>query len=181
MVKLAAGSTYTPIATTTLGSAAASYTFSSIPSTYTDLIIVCSVSTTSGSAGIAMQVGNGSVDTGSNYSGTYLSGTNYGGSQIAKSVRETSVAKIYISEWAGVALSSPSPVIIHFQNYANTTTYKTVLIRFNTQDNASGYNEVNAGVGLWRSTSAINTISIQTTASTFTAGSTFTLFGIASA
>ena len=36
---MAAGSTYTPIATTTLGSAG-TITFSSIPSTYTDLVIV---------------------------------------------------------------------------------------------------------------------------------------------
>ena len=37
-ITMAAGSTYTPIATTTLGSNVASYTFSSIAGTYTDLV-----------------------------------------------------------------------------------------------------------------------------------------------
>jgi hypothetical protein len=40
---MAAGATYEPIATTTLGSATNTITFNSIPSTYTDLRIVVSV------------------------------------------------------------------------------------------------------------------------------------------
>ena len=41
---MAAGRTYTPIATTTLGSATNTLTFNSIPSTYTDLVIICNYS-----------------------------------------------------------------------------------------------------------------------------------------
>ena len=37
---MAAGSTYTPIATTTLGSAQADVTFSSISGSYTDLVLI---------------------------------------------------------------------------------------------------------------------------------------------
>jgi len=67
---MAAGSTYTPIATTTLGSSATSYTFTSIPSTYTDLVIVAQIK---GDTTTYLNLRfNG--DTGSNYSRTTLSG-----------------------------------------------------------------------------------------------------------
>jgi len=39
---MAAAQTYEPIANTTFGSTTSSYTFSSIPSTYTDLFLVIS-------------------------------------------------------------------------------------------------------------------------------------------
>jgi len=66
--------TYVALATQTLGTAAASVTFSSIPSGYTDLIIVSSQFYVSSGADryATFQVGNGTVDTGSNYSWTYL-------------------------------------------------------------------------------------------------------------
>ena len=61
--------TYEPIATTTLGSATASVTFSSLGS-YTDIVLVCSVqSASSGDARINIRF-NG--DTASNYSGTCM-------------------------------------------------------------------------------------------------------------
>ena len=42
---MAAGATYEPIATNTLGSAAASVTFSGISGSYTDLILITSTNT----------------------------------------------------------------------------------------------------------------------------------------
>ena len=62
-------------------------------------------------------------------------------------------------------------------NYSNTTTYKTVLTRANI---ASA--DVEAVVGLWRSTSAVNQLDVkQGGAVTFSVGSTFTLYGIKAA
>ena len=54
--------TYEPIATTTLGSAAASVTFSSISGSYTDLVLIVVPKATTGDY-IRCRVGNGSVDT----------------------------------------------------------------------------------------------------------------------
>ena len=66
---MAAGITYTPIASTTLGSAAASYTFSSIPNTYTDLVLIASMADSNSGADQRMLVQvNG--DTGTKYSTT---------------------------------------------------------------------------------------------------------------
>jgi len=158
--------TYVPIATQTLGSATASVTFSSIPSTYQDLVLVCN-GIRSAAAVTAVQL-NG--DTASNYSQTLLSGN---GSS-ASSSRNTSVGN-GVLDYTGNT-TNPSTTVAHFLNYANTNTYKTFLSRAN---NASDF--VGAYVNLWRSTAAINSIYIYAGSGTFNAGSTFNLYGIASA
>ena len=63
--------TYTPLATVTLGTAASSVTFSSIPATYRDLILV--VNATTSADGIPSLRFNG--DSGNNYSEHGLSST----------------------------------------------------------------------------------------------------------
>ena len=68
---MAAGSTYTPIATTTASGSASSVTFSSIPSTYTDLVIVADIL---GAASTADAVLRFNSDTTSNYSETVIRG-----------------------------------------------------------------------------------------------------------
>lgn len=160
---MAAGSTYTPIATTTLSSTATSVTFSSISGSYTDLILVGSLNT---SAALDYWYRlNG--DTGTNHSNTRI----IGNGSTASSSRGANSDRTYIN--AVGSTTGQHQFIIHLLNYSNTTTYKTQLVRF---DNAG--QELNARVGLWRSTSAITTILIQTDSSTFTSGSTFTLYGI---
>ncbi len=64
---------------------------------------------------------------------------------------------------------------INVMNYSNTTTYKTILSR-----SSDLYTE--ASVNLWRNTAAITSIIIGAQgAYTFSAGSTFTLYGIKAA
>lgn len=157
-------STYTPIATQTLGSAAASVTFSSIPSTYTDLICVISGSFTS-AQGVYVRFNN---DSGSNYSSTYL----LGNGSAASSNRSTS------DVWTplGYLGTDQSNTIFSVMNYANTTTNKTGIGRGNTAGALTF-----ATVGLWRSTAAINRLDIQPTSGNITSGSTFTLYGIKAA
>jgi hypothetical protein len=65
--------------------------------------------------------------------------------------------------------------ILNFQNYSNSTTYKSVLTRVNN----SGFTM--AWVNLWRSTAAITSITIYPYSGTFSSGSTFTLYGISAA
>lgn len=162
--------TYEPIATTTLGSDQASYTFSSIPSTYTDLILVCSARRGIDGAGGAgtLQV-NG--DSESNYSSTIL----YGDSGAAYSYRWSNQTAMNGAFAAGDSENAVS--IIHFENYANTSTYKTVISRMGWV-NTNG--RITVGVNLWRSTSAISSITVAA-ASNIKSGATFTLFGIKAA
>ena len=65
--------------------------------------------------------------------------------------------------------------IVHFMNYANTTTYKTVLTRSNNASRA-----VETLVSTWRSTAAINSIEYYASGN-FDTGSTFNLYGITAA
>jgi len=169
---MAAGSTYTPIATTTLGSAAASYTFSSIPGTYTDLVLIGLTNNSVGNNQVYIRVGNATVDSGSNYSYTEL----YGDGTSAVSSRSSSQTNLLIGLTDATTTSPNSNFIANIQNYSNTTTYKTVISRSNAPARAS-----EAIVGLWRSTSAINIITLSAGSSTIIAGSTFTLYGIAAA
>lgn len=161
--------TYDPIATQTLGSAAASVTFSSIPATYTDLVLVCNAATTSGDQEWNLRL-NG--DTANNYSSTYLSGNG----TTAVSARESSRNQFFMQYYGYLGVNQGMN-LIQLMNYSNTTTNKTLLSR---AGNASG-SGLSAGVHLWRSTSAITTILVYPTASTFISGSTFTLYGIKSA
>lgn len=162
---MAAGSTYTPITTTTVsGSAVANVTWSSISSAYTDLIIVTNLLTTSGGNGVGIQF-NG--DTGSNYSFTYM----YGNGSLAASGRASSQTNGQIDRTAANGAG-----ITHIMNYSNTTTYKTFVSRGNTGG------EVFAWVNLWRSTSAINSIKLFCNdGSNFSVGSQLTLYGILAA
>jgi hypothetical protein len=163
-------STYTPIATQTLGSSATSVTFSSIASTYTDLVVVMAVLPT-GSLGYAPWFQFNS-DTGSNYSFNYLTGD---GSS-ATAGRQTSQTKGFTGYTIG--LSGSSNTIAHIQNYSNTTTNKTYIDRIN--ETAGSFPGAGATVGLWRNTAAISTIKIGTDG-TFNTGSVFTLYGIKAA
>ena len=161
--------TYELIATTTLGSAAASYTFSSISSAYTDLVLIYQSTTAPAAAYVGLQFNS---DTGTNYSVTRLSGSG----TAASSDRKTSATKLELTAQSYIDDPITFNSIINVQNYANTTTYKTVISR---QNLAAG--GVDAVVGLWRSTSAISTIVLLTSSGTFDTGSTFTLYGILAA
>ena len=157
--------TYEPIATTTLGSAQTSITFSSIPSTYTDLIVVVS-GTSSAGFGLALRFNS---DTGNNYSNTFL----YGDGSSALSGRGTSENVGFV----GYFSTGQSDTTAHIMNYANTTTYKTTLGR----GNQAGVLTV-ARAMLYRSTSAINNVQLYFNGTvTFGSGTTATLYGIKAA
>jgi hypothetical protein len=163
--------TYEPIASTTLGSSAASYTFSSIPSTYTDLILVCSIDTTYTIAAGASMFMRLNGDTSSNYSSTWLVGSG----SAASSSRNSSQTSMYIGEAPGSS-NYPTPIICHIQNYANTNVYKTALCG---SAHAGWY--VSRSVGLWRSTSAITSLTVLQTVYDMTADSSLALYGIKAA
>ena len=159
--------TYEPIATTTLSSAASSITFSSIPSTYTDLRVVLNVS----GSGIAVLLTLNN-DTASNYSYTALAGTG----SAASSYRGTSQSSI---DPRYNAISTWNFFTADIFSYAGST-FKTLLTTGSQDANGSG--SVNSQVQLWRSTSAINRLDIGTGGTgNMAIGTTATLYGIKAA
>jgi hypothetical protein len=156
-----------PIATNTLTATATTITFSSIPQTYTDLILVFQGRNGSGvNYEVETQL-NG--DTGTNYSFTQIRGTG----SVANSGRASTINnfRLFYTD------NTMSSAVVHFINYSNSTTYKTYLSRSNSPSYA-----VEAIVGLWRNTAAITSISMTLAASgQFQIGATFTLYGIKAA
>ena len=158
--------TYEPIQVlTTTNATTNSVTFTSIPQTYTDLVLVCSVL---GATNANWTVtGQYNSDTAGNYSFTSLNGNgSSAASSRAPNYTHFQVAGIN----GGINTSTPVTGILQVMNYSNTTTYKTSF----TRDGDSG--GVALQTHLWRNTAAINRLDFI--ASTWSAGSTFTIYGI---
>lgn len=179
---MAAGSTYTPISSTTLSSNVSNFSITGIPSTYTDLELILTLRGTVNGVYPAMQIGGSSIDTGTNYSQTSLYGINTG----AGSQRYSNNGSIEIFD-----PNRPVPYTasvfgisrVVFPNYANTNVYKTVLVRGSSMDSSTGGNAT-ALVGLWRSTNAISQLYIFSEGGSsfpFASGSTIALYGILAA
>ncbi len=171
-----ATNTYVALDKVTLGSNGGTVTFTNIPQTYTDLCLVINGGFVDNGFAFGIRVGNGSVDTGSNYSFTWVKGNG----STANSGRGTNFTLGVGIEQGANNLNNTA--IVNFMNYSNTTTYKTWITKGgNAADNAG------ATVNLWRSTAAINTIAISESGTggsgsfnygNMLAGTTFSLYGI---
>lgn len=172
--------TYEPIATTTLGSTQNSYTFTTIPSTYTDLklVAVCQ----RGNSGSGWYVGlRANGDTSSTSYGYLLSesyrdaSTNYtnplvshNDSYVQANQRDPGGA----SQWALITFD--------IMQYTNTNIQKAVFIRHANAVNST-YGSQNLGAGAFKTTSVISSLTIVGQNYDFSSGSIFTLFGIKAA
>jgi hypothetical protein len=173
--------TYERIATQTLGTLTRTVTFSSIPGTYTDLVLIANMQadqTTFNNMNYPHIYFNGDNSTsGTNYSATSLFARNTGGGNTVVSERNTNDDTINL-----IANTSDvfSPSIVNIQNYSATTTFKTILHRGSGQNGTTNVDGTIAKVGMWRNTAAITSIVLVPSQSTanFIAGSSFTLYGI---
>jgi hypothetical protein len=149
--------TYEKIATTTLGSATATVTYSSLGS-YTDIVIIYNGTTGNN---LSLQFNS---DTGSNYSITRIQGTGTS----ATSARYSNQTSMF-----GPYSTANTVAIWQVMNYSNATTYKTGLARGGGADYGT-----EAYVGLWRNTAAITSITVLAPSGNLASGSTITLYGI---
>jgi hypothetical protein len=162
--------TYTLISGTTFASAAASHTFTSIPSTYTDLLVKMSTRDSSGTFGQNIKVTyNGSA---SGYSERLLLGT-------GTSVASANQATTYMYYMYGDGPSNTANVFgngeFYIPNYGSAN-YKSMSADTVNEENASGaYAAFDAG--LWSNTAAITSITIAAIGN-FVQYSSFYLYGI---
>lgn len=160
--------TYIPLATVTLGSAAASVTFSSIPSTYRDLILITNTLNSSGSENMKIRFNS---DTGGNYSSVGVRGD--GATASSSAIGNQTVA--YADQTAFGDAANRHNHIIQMLDYSATDKHKTFLSRAN---NAS--RGVDLIAARWANTSAITTIRLFYEVGNITSGSRFDLYGIVS-
>jgi hypothetical protein len=164
--------TYEPIATQTLGSAATSISFTSIPATYTDLRLVLygvPLNTSGTFASVRLN-----SDTGTNYSYTYLEGN---GAAIT-TARQASVATCYINPnyASGIA---PYIGAVDVFSYAGST-FKTMLFNYSGDKNAANGGLYEA-VALWRNTAAVTGVDFVAGGNQFQSGTIATIYGIKAA
>jgi hypothetical protein len=177
---MAAESTWTPIATISNTDVASVYAFGSIPQTYTDLCVVLYARSTF-AANLVSTYGWVNGDTsGSIWSNSNLKGTGSG----VTSGRNQNSSIYYSGQCVGSTYTAGifSTIVLYFPNYANTTTFKSILTRYSNDMNGSG----DGSVGMWscmrRSTQAISAIGLGTDGNVnFATGSTATLYGIKAA
>ena len=167
--------TYQPIATATVsGSTTNKITFSSIPGTYTDLVLISLArSAIAQTNDFLFMQPNG--DTASNKSFTRFIGD---GSSVV-TARTSNDAYLQWGQVTGSLTASGifAVSIGHIMNYANTTTNKSIIARADL-----GTQSAMAFAGLWSSTSAITSLDIYAGGlNNYVAGSTFSLYGIKAA
>ena len=165
---------YASITTTTLGTATATITFSSIPATYKHLQIRV-LARSDRSAGVDIMSMRMNSDTAANYSDHLL----YGDGTTAQTDVNINATKINIQRLASDNLSANifSDFVIDILDYADTNKYKT--IRYLSGYDANGSGRVGLGSGSWRNTAAVTSITLD---SAFSANykqySSFALYGI---
>lgn len=157
--------TYIALATTTLGSSASSVTFSSIPATYKDLMLVVS-GTISGAPDSVRGVElffNGN-ETSSNYSYVWAYGDSSGPGSVSGSNQFFAIN------------GNPSNAIVQIMDYSATDKHKTSLFRY-----SAGTQETGMLAGRFASTSAISSLVIKdaSAAFSFNSGTTISLYGVA--
>ena len=166
-----------------LTGATASWSKTSIPSSYDHLLIVASIrsSKSSNYDKVDFQMGNGSLDTGTNYSQTTLQ-ANSATPTSGRTTGGDSIDYIYISADSTTA-DTFGTVKIWLPHYANTANYKQAICT-STSENASAADAawlLNVTAGLWQSTSAVDCVGIKETGDDLMQYSTFTLYGVTGA
>jgi hypothetical protein len=165
--------TYTLIASNTLGSSAASVTFSAIPNTYTDLVVRWSAR---GATGLGNNIDfriNGLTTT--VYSRIYLLGD---GASASSSLGpdETSADMRAGYNPSNATASTFNSGEIYLPSY--TASQNKPIGSFNVTENNGTTAYIGANANLFRNTSAITSVSIAAASGNLASGSTFWLYGI---
>lgn len=163
------------VSTVTLGSAAASIEFTSIPQDGTDLVYVASLRCSS-TAVLARHYFNG--DTGSNYEWRWLRGT---GS--AASSGSSGGASLYgLTSWvngSGATANTFSNFSVYVPNYTVSQNKSWSVDAVDENNATASYQNITAGI--WNQTTAVSSISISVNTGNLEAGSTVSLYKITKA
>lgn len=170
---------YESIATAVGTGSSDSITFSSIPAGYSHLQIRGIATVNYGSVDFGTIGIRFNGDTATNYTRHFLRGFYSGATAYTQSGAVTSTT---FNEGGMAYLTSGSSYtgvsIIDILDYADTNKYKTVRGLSGSFWGTSGATEL--GSGVWRSTSAVTSVTVYGTNGNFATNSTFALYGIKS-
>jgi hypothetical protein len=159
--------TYRPLANITLGTAASSVTFSSIPATFRDLVVVL---LGEGSTTLEGRIRlNG--DTGSNYTYVRMSGD---GSAVSSAAPAAGTSG-FLSSVAKATTTVPLQMTINIMDYSATDKHKTIVSRANQSANGS-----EGLANRWANTAAVTSVAILTSTGNWAVGTRVALYGIVS-
>jgi hypothetical protein len=153
-------------------SGVAAFSFTNIPQTYTDLVLLISARVTSAYDITAMQANGNS----SNYSAVYYEGS---GNTVGTGTAEISFRMGYINGTNHPNMWNAD--IVHIFNYANANVYKTVISenRYPAVKGSTQAFQTQFKAGLWKNTAAITSLTIGTAnGGSYASGSVYTLYGI---
>lgn len=165
------------IASNTLGSSAASVTFSSIPATYEDLVLLVSVRSTNTDSYPSIMDVNFNSDTTTLYSTTVL----YGQDSSGGSLRRSNRAKLDVEGLSNT--NTTSNTFASFEIYIpsyRVSQNKPISVYGVAEINSTTQNIIAAQAGLYRSTTAISSIVLAPVSANFVSGSSFWLYGLKS-
>jgi hypothetical protein len=157
--------TYTPLANITLGSAASSIVFGSLPSSYRDLVIVF---VGAGSTTLQGRIRlNG--DTGANYSYMRVSGNGTAGSGANANFQTSG----FISAIAQATATGALQMNINIMDYSATDKNTSIISRAGQAANGT-----EAFANRWANTAAVTSVTILTSTGNWAAGTTAAIYGI---
>jgi hypothetical protein len=158
------------IETKTLGAAAASIEFTSIPQDFTDLIFFTSIRASTSGTSVEPCLVTFNANT-SNYTHRTLNGSGSAATTASGTSR-----LVFNAPRTGTTANTFGNVSVYIPNYAGATnkSYSTDSV---TEHNATEAHQTIIA-GLWSDTSAITSALFAPTANNFEAGSTISLYGI---
>ena len=167
----ALATSYESISTVTASGGESSLSFSSIPSTYKHLQI--RMSNIKFQADQDIKITFNSTG-GTSYATHFLQGN--GSSASAGGGGDKAYWEIMYIGNTNVTETNPAAAVLDILDYADTNKYKTSRILWGGDYNGSG--KISLDSCLFKSTSAISTITFAPFSTNFTAGCTFALYGI---
>jgi hypothetical protein len=163
--------TYTLIASSTVGAGgAANIDFSSIPSTYTDLILKISGRSSHSTTAVGIQFGFNGQAAGTSITGRTIQGS--GSGIVAYSAWQPNI------DGASATSTTFASVDIHITNYTSSNNKSASSDSVQEDNSATAYAEMHTA--LWSNSSAINRITITPNSGSFVQHSTAYLYGIVS-
>ena len=160
--------TYEAIATVTVGSGgASSMDFTSIPSTYTDLLIKVSARSNQTNVVRSFNVKPNSTD---------ITARRLGAEGSPFAAYSDTTISVYIPA-SGATSDTFGNCEIYIPNYASSTTYKSLSIDTTTENNGTS-SGLSLQAGLYSSNTAITSVALVINLGLFVQHSTATLYGI---